>query len=112
MICIDPHPVAKNWVHWLLFDLPGSSRELAAEQSRTNRLDNGARQGLNSYGDTGWGGPQPPPGTGDHPYIFTLYALDIHPFPVETELPSIEEVQNAMEGHILGEATYTGFYSQ
>lgn len=32
--------------------------------------------GLNSYDSFGWYGPCPPPYTGKHKYIFTLYSLD------------------------------------
>ena len=26
---VDPHPVARNWVHWLVADLPGGAASLA-----------------------------------------------------------------------------------
>ena len=36
----------------------------------------GGIQGTNGFGEVGWGGPCPPPGTGEHEYLVQLHALD------------------------------------
>jgi Raf kinase inhibitor-like YbhB/YbcL family protein len=64
-------PDAGGFVHWVVYGLPGSTIGL-----REGRLPQGARAGTNGFGDTGYGGPCPPPGDGAHRYVFTLYALD------------------------------------
>ncbi|MCW5830535.1 MAG: YbhB/YbcL family Raf kinase inhibitor-like protein [Deltaproteobacteria bacterium] len=112
LLCIDPHPVARNWVHWIIFDIPPAAGGLKAGQPCTERLPDGSRQGRNGYGDIGWGGPQPPPGTGDHPYEFTLYALDADRLDVKATAPSVEEVRKSMPSHVLGQAALVGYYSQ
>ena len=71
---VDPHPVANNWVHWLVIDLPKDSTSIP-EGASGHKMPQGAQELKNSFGETGYGGPQPPRGSGDHPYVFTLYAL-------------------------------------
>ena len=68
---VDPHPVAQNWVHWLGIDIPANVTSLEEGASR-KKMPLGSVELRNSFGDTGYGGPQPPKGTGDHPYVFTL----------------------------------------
>lgn len=55
----------------------------------------------------GYGGPQPPAGSGQHPYEATIYALDVTSLglPARTSLADFER---ALAGHVLAEATYTG----
>ncbi len=73
---VDPHPVANNWVHWLVINIPPETKGLSEGASR-NSMPAGAVELKNSYGEIGYGGPQPPKGSGDHPYVVTLYALNV-----------------------------------
>jgi len=63
---IDPHPVAQNWVHWFVINIPASTAFLSEGASRKN-MPGGAVELKNSFGETGYGGPQPPKGSGEHP---------------------------------------------
>jgi phosphatidylethanolamine-binding protein (PEBP) family uncharacterized protein len=65
----------------------------------------------NSWGKPGYGGPQPPPGTGDHPYVATLYALNVPKLDLKpaTNLAGFEK---ALQGKILGTAKITGYYGR
>ena len=65
----------------------------------------------NSFGEIGYGGPQPPKGTGDHPYVFTLYALSVETLDLGTNV-SLSAFKKALEGKILGSATITGKYGR
>ncbi len=71
----------------------------------------GAAESKNSFGGTGYGGPQPPAGSGDHPYVVTLYALNVEKLdvPVSTSLSAFKK---ALEGKVIGTASITGMYSQ
>src|SRR5262249_9464509 len=71
----DPDAPRGIWVHWVLFNLPSHTRELAEGVPTTDTLGNGAKQGKNDFGNLGYGGPAPPKGK-PHRYVFTLYALD------------------------------------
>ncbi len=107
VIVDDPDAPGGSWVHWVLFDLPADTRELAENQPKSGELANGARQGTNGWGSIGYDGPYPPNGQ-THAYPFVLYALDIT-LDLSTGA-SMADVLAAMEGHILGEVTLTGYY--
>lgn len=68
---IDPHPVAQNWVHWLVINVPANVVFLT-EGASGKKMPPGTVELQNSFGDVGYGGPQPPKGTGDHPYVNPL----------------------------------------
>jgi Raf kinase inhibitor-like YbhB/YbcL family protein len=65
-------------------------------------------QGKNSFGRIGWSGPCPPSGT--HHYVFTLSALDRTLGLTGT--PDLADVESAMRGHVIAEATLTGTYKR
>jgi Raf kinase inhibitor-like YbhB/YbcL family protein len=73
---VDLHPIARGWVHWLVADIPPDMHSLPAGASGTPAMGTETVELTGSYGAPGYGGPQPPPGTGDHVYEVTLYALD------------------------------------
>ncbi|MGA3174355.1 MAG: YbhB/YbcL family Raf kinase inhibitor-like protein [Syntrophorhabdales bacterium] len=107
---VDPHPVAQNWVHWLVIDIPADTVSLEEGASK-KKMPRGSVELKNSFGDVGYGGPQPPKGTGEHPYVFTLYALSVG----KLDLPSaatLPAFKKALEGKVLGSATITGKYGR
>lgn len=106
----DPHPVARNWVHWLVINIPAGTSSLGEGASRS-QMPQAAVELKNSFGDLGYGGPQPPKGTGDHPYVVTLYALKVDrlELPVATSLAAF---QQALEGKVLASATLTGYFGR
>ena len=65
----------------------------------------------NSFGDVGYGGPQPPKGTGDPPYVFTLYALSVEKLDLGANT-SLSTFKKALEGKTLGSAKITGNYGR
>ena len=107
---VDPHPVAQNWVHWLVINIPANAVSIEEGASR-KKMPPGSIELQSSFGDIGYGGPQPPKGTGDHPYVFTLYALNVEKLNlgVNTSLPAFKK---ALEGKILGSTTLTGKYGR
>lgn len=107
---VDPHPVAKNWVHWLVINLPAEVRDLA-EGASGKKMPSGALELNNSWGKSGYGGPQPPPGTGDHPYVVTLYALKVDKLDL-SPATSLTAFQKALEGKVLATAKITGYYGR
>ncbi len=64
-------PDAQNFVHWVTTDIPSVVTSLDEGVSGT---DGGGTEGSNSTGGMGWSGPCPP--SGEHRYVFTVYALD------------------------------------
>ena len=106
----DPHPVAQNWVHWLVMNIPANVTFIEEGASR-KKMPPGSVELKNSFGDIGYGGPQPPKGTGDHPYVFTLYALKVDKIDPGAN-PSLSAFKKALEGKILGSATITSKYGR
>jgi Raf kinase inhibitor-like YbhB/YbcL family protein len=106
----DPHPVAQNWVHWLVINIPANATSLEEGASR-KKMPPGSAELNNSFGDIGYGGPQPPKGTGDHPYVFTLYALKVEKIDLGANA-SLSAFKKALEGKTLGSATITGKYGR
>lgn len=101
LIMDDPDAPGGTWVHWVAFDFPPT--DVIAEGIPLLGIG-----GNNSWGRTGYGGPCPPGGT--HRYFFKLFALD-----EALELPegsTVDEVLNAMEGHIVGQAELMGTYTR
>lgn len=107
---IDPHPVADNWIHWIVINISADAGSFAEGASGKN-MPAGIAELKNSYGDIGYGGPQPPVGSGDHPYVCTLYALNTDKLNLSTDV-SLSDFKNAMADKILAEASITGKYGR
>ncbi len=109
LIVDDPDAPVGTWVHWVLYDLPANTRDLAEGVPKQEELPNGARQGRNDFRRIGYGGPCPPAGPA-HRYFFKLYALDsktnLKPGATKADL------EKAMKGHILAQAELMGRYQR
>src|SRR5205085_1249806 len=57
----DPDAPGGTFTHWVLFNLPADTRELPGGAS-AGKLPEGAVQGTNDFGKTGYNGPKPPAG--------------------------------------------------
>lgn len=110
LVCIDTHPIAGGWVHWVVVDLPAETTSLPEGASGGSMLP-GARELKNGFGEKGWGGPLPPEGSGAHDYVFTLYALDVPTLDV-ADGATIADVNKALEQHTLAKATLTGTFQR
>ena len=109
LIMEDPDAPVKNFTHWVVYNLPPDSRSLAEAVTKDTVLTGGAIQGKNGINRIGYLGPCPPKGSPHH-YNFTLYALD-----TSLDLTagaSKEQVLQAMEGHIIGQAQLVGLYQR
>lgn len=102
LIMDDPDAPSGTFTHWVLYNIPAIEMNLGEDE-----IPEGAQRGFNDYGKKGYGGPQPPSGT--HRYLFKLYALDSK-LNME-EGANSEELQEAMEGHVITKAELVGLYS-
>jgi Raf kinase inhibitor-like YbhB/YbcL family protein len=71
LVLVVDDPDARDFVHWLVLDAEGSLS--GALPLGVSTSPDAPRQGINDFGRVGWGGPCPP--SGEHRYVFTLYAL-------------------------------------
>ena len=103
---VDLNPVAHSWVHWLVVDIPSDASGVSAGASGRS-MPHGARELKNGFGRIGWGGPQPPAGTGPHAYRFTVLALGTPRLDVPIDVP-LERFQQDAAPHVLGSASFVG----
>lgn len=102
LIMDDPDAPGGTFTHWVVYNITPEEMDLDE-----GGLPEGAISGINDYGELGYGGPMPPSGT--HHYVFKLYALD-EQLNIGDEATS-EDLEEAMEGHVITEAKLTGLYS-
>ncbi len=104
LILHDPDAVSDDFAHWLLWNIPPDTTQIAENSSPTDAVN-----GTNDSGKTGYIGPCPPAGTGTHRYMFELYALDnTLNLPDSTKRPVL---QQTLGKHVLGHFTLTGLFS-
>jgi Raf kinase inhibitor-like YbhB/YbcL family protein len=103
VILHDPDAPSGDFTHWLAWNIDGGARG----------LEEGVHppvEGANGFGENGYGGPCPPPGHGAHRYQHELFALD-----TELDLDegaSREQLEDAMDGHLLGGTELVGTYER
>jgi Raf kinase inhibitor-like YbhB/YbcL family protein len=109
LIADDPDAPGGTWTHWVIWNIPAHAGSLAEAVPPNPSLDNGASQGRNDFGRTGYGGPCPPPGR-PHRYFFRAYALDaaldVKPGAGRTDLES------AIKSHIVAQAEWMGMFKR
>ena len=108
LIMDDPDASATPWVHWVIFNIPASTRGLEEGLPTDAQLSDESIQGKASPYTTGYHGPCPPGGT--HHYVFKLYALDTKLDLDETA--NKDALLEAMEGHILANDELIGTFSR
>src|ERR1041385_4529729 len=106
---VDPHPVAKNWIHWFAINIPKNITSLA--EGASGRMPAGTKELYNSYGTKGYGGPEPPKGSGPHPYETTIYALNVERLDC-SENTTLQAFTKALEGKVIASAKTTGMYER
>lgn len=109
LICDDPDAPMGTWVHWVLYDIPGTKKSLQEDVSKTARQSDGSAQGITDFGRAGYGGPCPPPGAA-HRYFFRLYALDSR-LNLREGLTK-DALLNAIEGHVIEKAELVGKFKR
>lgn len=102
LIIEDPDAASeKPWQHWLLWNIPPDTKVI-----EEGTLPSGSTQGANSSNVAAYFGPKPPSGL--HHYYFKLYALDT--MLDLASRSSREELDTALEGHIIDESLLVGLY--
>lgn len=122
-----------DFQHWLLLDIPGTTREIAATSQSSQvspggkpgpQAPHGLRHGINSYtqwfaGDPqmqgdyyGYDGPCPPWNDAlIHRYVFTLYALDCPRLEIDGRLDAAKVLAALAAAPVLASASLVGYYS-
>jgi len=103
LIADDPDAPVGLWIHWLIWNIDPKTTSI-----EENSVPDGAQEGTTSFGKTGYGGPCPP--DKEHRYFFKLYALDTTLSLDSNETK--EELESAMEGHIIDQTELVGLYDR
>lgn len=101
----DPDAPIGNWTHWVVWNVPDTSRGLAEGVVKKPQLPDGSQQGTNDFHKVGYNGPCPPAGK-PHRYYFKLFALD-----TKLDLKPASgkrELEAAIKGHVLAQAEWIG----
>ena len=99
-----PGVTSDVFTHWMIYNIPGSTRGLSQNVSALANLPDGSIQLTNDMSAVGYRGPCPP---SRHRYDFKIYALNDN---LSTSISSKSELTNAMSGKIVAQDTYSGFY--
>lgn len=105
LIMDDPDamkPAGKVWDHWIVWNIPPNTTDIPEGQEPRGV------HGLGTSSNLDYHGPCPP--DGEHRYFFKLYALDR-----ELDLyegASKEDVEEAMDGHIIEQTELIGLYNR
>ncbi len=97
------------FTHWLVYNIPPTEAGFGEGVPVGEQLPNGARQGKNSFGKLGYGGPNPPPGAA-HRYRFKVFALDSK-LPAQSGMMRTQ-LLTAMQGHVLAQGELNGTYKK
>jgi len=110
------HPSPKGpWVHWIIFNIPATVRELPEALPRMPKLTHSVRalQGKNDFSsdNIGYRGPMPPISSGLHRYYFKIFALDCM-LELDPTATNKAVLMDAMRGHIVGQGQCMGTYER
>ena len=103
LIVDDPDAPIGLFTHWLVWNIDPKVTDIAE-----GNAPSGAVQGRNDFGESGYGGPQPPSGT--HRYYFKIFALNRR-----LDLKSgakRRDVDAAIKGHVIAQGQLVGRYSK
>ena len=109
LIAHDPDaPRPNGFVHWVVYNIPGSVTQIVQNASKSASLPELGLQGRNDSGKAAYMGPCPP--SGSHRYFFRLYALrtnlDLEPS------ATYNEVMAAMADKIIEQSELMGTYAK
>jgi len=105
--CRDSDMPRGTFIHWVIYNIPGTATDLPEGLPRQEQLPDGSIQGTNDFQETGYIGPKPPPGR-THNYHFELTAFDSM-LPSETGVTAAR-LHDLMKDHVLATARLTGTY--
>src|SRR5579872_7416242 len=104
----DPDaPTGSGWWHWVVYNIPATTTSIP----QGGPLPQGAAENATDFGKPGYGGPCPPPGSGNHHYAFTVFALKVDKLDIPANATAAFVGFN-VNANSLGKAKLTGLYGR
>ncbi|MFB6161938.1 MAG: YbhB/YbcL family Raf kinase inhibitor-like protein [Halococcoides sp.] len=94
-------PAGKIWDHWVVWNVPVERGGVSENVSLSV-----ASEGRNDFGETGYGGPNPP--DGEHTYRFEAFAVEGS---IDLDDADADALRAAVEDRTLATATLEGTYA-
>jgi Raf kinase inhibitor-like YbhB/YbcL family protein len=110
LVVEDPDAPKGTFRHWAIYDIPAGTTKLAEGAGSASEAE-GLKHGVNDFGNSGYDGPQPPPGHGTHHYHFRLLALDAPSLEVRPGAKALD-IREAAQKHTLAEAEIVGTFER
>jgi Raf kinase inhibitor-like YbhB/YbcL family protein len=113
--CYDPDaPTVSGFWHWVVYDIPSSVTSLPSGAGFPDKesLPAGAKMLNNDAGFAGFCGAAPPPGHGDHRYMFVVSALPVENLPINEETSPAVCQFNMFGAGVLARAMLTAKYGR
>jgi len=104
-------PDGGDWIHWAIFNIPTDCSAISEGASGKN-MPEGSFELDNEFGTSGYGGPEPPVGTGTHRYIATLYALNTSNISGISGFRSYSSINTLLDEKIIEKTSIIGVYSR
>lgn len=104
---------ADDILHWMLWNIPATTRGLQEGVPQGSQLPDGTRQ--ISVSGPYYRGPGAPAAGPPHHYVFELFALDVPVDVPPVGAPPAQTraaVATAMAGHVRGKAVYVGLFKR
>jgi Raf kinase inhibitor-like YbhB/YbcL family protein len=104
-------PTGSGWWHWLIVNIPTSSKQIVSDASGKHLLPKGAVETMTDYGTASFGGACPPEGDKAHNYTFTLHALDVDKLDLNAKSDSAL-VGYMINSHTIEKTSIVSYYSR
>jgi Raf kinase inhibitor-like YbhB/YbcL family protein len=111
-------PQGGEWIHWAVVNIPAEMTSLP--EGISGYMPAGIVELNNSWSKsdnantTGYDGPLPPKGSGEHDYTIDVYALDIPTLDVSDQPTNdsytLDQLTAKFGEHVIGKGTFRGYY--
>ena len=111
IIMYDTNPVARNFVHWAVINISPTVTGILEGASGTSNMPDACKELINNFSAKGYGGMQPPIGTGKHVYVVKVFALNTEMISLQGEV-NYNTFMSAIGGKVIGQGEISGWFGK
>jgi Raf kinase inhibitor-like YbhB/YbcL family protein len=90
-------------------DIPVSITKIVEGASKGSKMPSGPKELINTFGQIGYDGPQPPKGSGQHNYETIIYAIDVDKTDLSGKVDE-KKILSKIQPHLLSQASMVGLF--